>query len=79
MEAITALTAKVPSVLGATDKLPCVPEIVSVIVPLELDHSENPDAGAPAHIRSCEVTDVGAKKQIEFAAAQRPTAALLDP
>jgi hypothetical protein len=52
---------------------------VSVIVPDEFVHRLYPVAGAPAHVRTCEVTAVGAWKQIVLAALHGATAALVVP
>ena len=79
VEARTALTASVPNTPTPELKVPLVALIVSVIVPEELVYSGNPVAGAPANTRNCEVTEVGAIKQIEVAVLHGATAAEVVP
>jgi hypothetical protein len=79
VSARTALTAVVPNKPVPAEIVPFTAEIVSVIVPVEFVNSENPVAGVPAKIRSCDVTDVGACIQIDVAALHGATAALVVP
>jgi hypothetical protein len=81
VSARTELTAKPddPNKPEPAEIVPFTAEIVSVIVPEEFVHREKPVAGAPARIRNCEVTDVGAWTQMEVAVLHGATAALVVP
>src|ERR1700679_3729685 len=69
----------VGEVASTTFPVPVDPTKVSTIDPEVFVHRSNPVAGAVASVLNCEVTPVGAWKQIEFAVLHGATAAEVDP
>jgi hypothetical protein len=70
---------RVGEVASTALPVPVVPTKVSTIDPDVFVQKSNPVAGAVASVLNCEVTAVGAWKQIEFAVLHGATAAEVDP